>query len=260
MAIVKADALYVQVANEMRASILSGAWAPGSQIPREEQLAAEYDVSRPTVRQAVASLRTEGLLDVFQGKGSFVRDRQAQGNVTMDQDITRSGTRYTTGATAWTAMEAPVTVQLRIDAQAAVLLEITEGEAAYMVECPLLHPDSGTRALHRMILPLERITGTPLAKNAAVTAAKAYAILATAHGDLQWRETVGARMPQPDERSSLRLGDGIPLLISQRLTLTQADQRPLILETTSLGAGGATFAYTLHATTKTRRSTPQPPN
>ena len=170
----------------------------------------------------------------------------------MEQDITRTGTRFTTGTDQWTPTEKPTVMHLRIDADTAALLDMTEGEAAYAVEYPLLHQASGTRALHRIILPIERITGTPLAKNAAVPAAKTYAILTTAHGDLEWRETVGARMPQPDERTTLQLPEGIPLLISQRLTLAQDGRRPLILETTSLGAGGAQFAYTLHAISGSR--------
>jgi GntR family transcriptional regulator len=249
MAVIKTEALYKQVANEMRASITSGQWPAGTQIPPEEQLSAAYDVSRPTVRQAVAALRTEGLLDVHQGKGSFVRDRHARSSAVMEQDITRSGTRYTTGADGeWTTIDKVSATFVRIDAEAAAILDITKGEDAYAVEYPLLHQATGTRAMHRMILPVERITGTPLAKNAAVIPAKAYAILATAHGDLEWRETVGARMPQPDERATLQIGEGVPLLISQRLTLAKKDRRrPLILETLRLGAGGAQLAYTLNS-------------
>ncbi|WP_160311628.1 GntR family transcriptional regulator [Streptacidiphilus melanogenes] len=38
------------------------------------------DVSRPTVRQAVASLRTEGLLDAQQRRGTFVRTQPTAGH------------------------------------------------------------------------------------------------------------------------------------------------------------------------------------
>ncbi|MEY9835525.1 hypothetical protein ABH941_000743 [Streptacidiphilus sp. EB103A] len=144
-------------------------------------------------------LRTEGLLDVQQGRGSIVRDRQAKAGVLMERAITRTGARYATGVDQWSRGGEPAAVHIRIDEASAELLEIAEGEAAYAVECPLIHQASGTRALHPMILPMERITGTPLAKNAAVSVAKAYAILATANGELEWRETVGARMPQPDD-------------------------------------------------------------
>ncbi|MEY9941278.1 GntR family transcriptional regulator [Streptacidiphilus sp. MAP5-3] len=258
MAIIKAEALYKQVANEMRASIMTGEWEPGRQVPPEEQLSSLYDVSRPTIRQAVAALRTEGLLDVQQGRGTFVRDRQTHGSVLMDQSVTRTGNRYSTWADQWAQVGEPAAVHLRIDAATAALLELAEKDAAYAVECPLIHEPSGTRALHRMILPMENITGTPLAKDAAVSVAKAYAILATAHGELEWRDTVGARMPQPDERTTLHLAEGVPLLIAQRLTLTSADDRPLILETTSLGAGQAQFAYAIQASPKPKATKAKP--
>ena len=252
MAVIKAGALYRQVAAEMRASIASGEWATGTQIPREDQLAELYDVSRPTVRQAVAELRAEGLLDVRQGRGSFVRDRDARNAVDMEQYVTRTGTRYATGTDQWARSQEPTTVRVRLDPHSAALLDLAEGEAAFQVECPLIHEASGTLAIHRMIMPMERITGTPLAKAAVDSVAKVYATLAAANGDLEWRETVTARMPNPDELTSLQLPEGVPLLISHRVTLAQADQRPLILETTTLGASSAQFAYAFQPTIKAR--------
>ncbi|MEZ0095836.1 GntR family transcriptional regulator [Streptacidiphilus sp. EB129] len=247
MAVIKTEALYKQVANEMRNSITSGEWPPGSKVPTEEQLSALYEVSRPTVRQAAAALRTEGLLDIRQGKGTYVRDRSTGAAAIMNRNITRTATGYAFDADAWTQAEEPTSVRLRIDPDSAALLDIAPGEAAYGIERPLIHQPTGTRALHRMILPMERITGTPLAKKPTIQVSDVFAALAAAHGELEWHETVDARMPHPDERASLHLPEAVPLLIAQRLTLTEADQRPLTLETTSLGAGRARFAYTIQA-------------
>src|SRR4051812_18185286 len=66
-------ALYQQVAAAIRDAILSGEFAPDSLLPSEAQLMTRYQVSRPTVRNAVSALRAEGLIDVRHGKGSFVR-------------------------------------------------------------------------------------------------------------------------------------------------------------------------------------------
>lgn len=44
---------------------------PGSSIPTERSLAADFDVSRTTVRQALAELTVEGRLLRVQGKGTF---------------------------------------------------------------------------------------------------------------------------------------------------------------------------------------------
>ncbi|WP_019810885.1 FadR/GntR family transcriptional regulator [Saccharomonospora halophila] len=52
--------------------ILAGDLAPGEQLPSENTLIAEYGVSRTVIREAVTRLRAEGLVETFQGRGSFV--------------------------------------------------------------------------------------------------------------------------------------------------------------------------------------------
>src|SRR3954463_13557820 len=47
---------------------------PGSPIPTERSLAADFDVSRTTVRQALADLTVEGRLLRVQGKGTFAAE------------------------------------------------------------------------------------------------------------------------------------------------------------------------------------------
>lgn len=64
--------LYAQVASVMRQRIESGHWAKGDKISTLEELGAEFSVARVTIRQAVELLRDEGLLDVQQGRGTFV--------------------------------------------------------------------------------------------------------------------------------------------------------------------------------------------
>ncbi|SIS64380.1 GntR family transcriptional regulator [Alicyclobacillus vulcanalis] len=66
--------LYQQLKSELLEKILSGAWPPGEQIPSEAELAAMYDVSRTTVRQAVGDLVTAGFIVRRQGKGTYVAD------------------------------------------------------------------------------------------------------------------------------------------------------------------------------------------
>lgn len=59
------------VLDELRARILSGAFAPGSPL-RQEALADELGVSRIPVREAIRLLSSEGLVDVQPHKGAFV--------------------------------------------------------------------------------------------------------------------------------------------------------------------------------------------
>lgn len=60
-------------ADSIRSEIASGRWAVGSRIPIEPQLALRLGVSRGTVREAVRTLVSHGLLEVRQGSGTYVR-------------------------------------------------------------------------------------------------------------------------------------------------------------------------------------------
>lgn len=64
--------VYKQIADELRARIRSGEYAPGMRIPSEAQLVSDFGVARMTVRQGLAVLQQEGLVEVVRGKGMFV--------------------------------------------------------------------------------------------------------------------------------------------------------------------------------------------
>jgi GntR family transcriptional regulator len=68
---------YAQVIEELRRRIESGEYAPGSLLPSEHQLSAEFQIARPTVVRALRVLRQDGWIETQQGKGSFVRGRPA---------------------------------------------------------------------------------------------------------------------------------------------------------------------------------------
>lgn len=64
---------YQQLHRHISAAILSGDLAPDDQLPPERELADLADISRVTVRKAVAQLVEDGLIEQRQGAGSFVR-------------------------------------------------------------------------------------------------------------------------------------------------------------------------------------------
>lgn len=66
--------LYRQLELAIDARITSGEWGPGARVPSEPELCRTYQVSRITVRQALASLQRRGLVVRGRGKGTFVRD------------------------------------------------------------------------------------------------------------------------------------------------------------------------------------------
>ncbi|WP_426408450.1 GntR family transcriptional regulator [Bradyrhizobium ganzhouense] len=68
-------ALHRQLFVILRDQILRGLYPPGTAIPNEEALGSEFDVSRITVRRAVADLESSGFLHKRHGRGTFVSDR-----------------------------------------------------------------------------------------------------------------------------------------------------------------------------------------
>jgi DNA-binding FadR family transcriptional regulator len=60
-------------ADSIRAEIANGRWPVGTRIPIEPELAQMLGVSRGTVREAVKTLVSGGLLEARQGSGTYVR-------------------------------------------------------------------------------------------------------------------------------------------------------------------------------------------
>jgi len=83
--------LYCQVIEILKRNITSGDWKVGSQIPTEDQLCNHYNVSKATIRLAIAELSSQGLLKKFQGKGTFVRRRRPEHRITMLMPLGEEG-------------------------------------------------------------------------------------------------------------------------------------------------------------------------
>ena len=64
-----------EVGADLERRIRRGDFPPGGRLPSESQLAAQFGVSRTVVREAIARLRAEGLVDSRQGAGAFVMQR-----------------------------------------------------------------------------------------------------------------------------------------------------------------------------------------
>ncbi|EKT64795.1 pyruvate dehydrogenase complex transcriptional repressor PdhR [Providencia burhodogranariea] len=58
--------------------IFEGTLRPGEKLPPERELARQFDVSRPSVREAIQTLEAKGLLSRRQGGGTFVQKQMWQ--------------------------------------------------------------------------------------------------------------------------------------------------------------------------------------
>ncbi|MCF6314495.1 MAG: GntR family transcriptional regulator [Verrucomicrobiales bacterium] len=61
------------VLRELEAMIMDGRLSTGAKLPPERELAEQFGVSRPTLREALQKMEAKGLLDHRQGGGNFIR-------------------------------------------------------------------------------------------------------------------------------------------------------------------------------------------
>ncbi|WP_052035923.1 FadR/GntR family transcriptional regulator [Tumebacillus flagellatus] len=78
----KSKKTYEQVAEQIKRMIEQGHLQPGDKLPPMIDLAREFGVSRPTVREAFSTLVGMGLIDLRHGEGTFVQNVDVQTMVT----------------------------------------------------------------------------------------------------------------------------------------------------------------------------------
>ncbi len=67
------------VLKQLEQMILEGSLQPGDKLPPERELALEFAVSRPSLREAIQKLETKGLVTRRQGGGTFINDNILSG-------------------------------------------------------------------------------------------------------------------------------------------------------------------------------------
>lgn len=80
------EALPLRVASLLAREIESGDLNPGSRLPTEQQLAERFGVSRNVVREAVAQLRADGMVEARQGIGAFVLAPEQRAAIRIDRE------------------------------------------------------------------------------------------------------------------------------------------------------------------------------
>ena len=79
---------YSEIADKLREEIKAGAYDKSGKLPTEYELVTRFNVSRQTVRQAISSLKAEGVVYQIQGSGTFVSKE-----VPADRRVTESAFR-----------------------------------------------------------------------------------------------------------------------------------------------------------------------
>ncbi len=81
------SAQYARIKESLRSQIARGLLSPGDRVPSENQLAADFSVSRMTARRALLELAENGVILRSQGLGSFVADTRPMSAINQVRNI-----------------------------------------------------------------------------------------------------------------------------------------------------------------------------
>ena len=81
--------LYHQIYLDMRQMIQQEVIPPGGMLPPELEICQAYNVGRQTIRQAIARLVDDNLVERFAGKGTFVRSVQSLRQFFLDRSFSQ---------------------------------------------------------------------------------------------------------------------------------------------------------------------------
>ncbi len=221
---------YRQLADLIRIAIEEGEYAPGSELPPEDQLARLHGVSRATVNRAVVILRGEGAVRVQRGKGTVVRELP----VLRREGIARQRASARGSGDARGAFQAELE---RLGLAARSDVEVATEPASAEIAA-LLGTEPGSPVVTRRrrmygndvpvqlatsFLPGDIASGTALA-SADPGPGGIYSRLADlGHEPVRYSESVRVRLPAEDEASFL---------------VMDAEQRVLALRRVASAAGG----------------------
>ncbi|MFD3995443.1 GntR family transcriptional regulator [Streptomyces sp. NPDC058583] len=210
------------IAADLRTQITAGHLQAGARLPSEPRLAAQYKVSTPTLRNALALLQAEGLIDKIHGKGNYVRQplrrlTYAEGHLTPDADL------HVTIRTT----------NLRARGDLIPLLKVPSRTPLTEFLC-LTHQGETPHSLARIYVPRElEPAELPWPRP----------------GRAETREVFTARLPTLEEAFTLRISSTLPVLA---ITRVSSDTTGRVVEGALLVLPGdrTNALFTIHHTTE----------
>lgn len=242
-------AFYRQIAGHLRDAVTSGQLGPGDRIPSERELMEHYGVQRETVRQAIALLRSEGVLVARHGKGVFVREiapvvrvsssrfsrkeREGKGLPAFAAEMARLGREWHQELTEVGRAPVPPEAAERLRIEPGTEVAVRR-RRMYVEGVPLQLADS--------YVPLQIAEGTAILEENSGPGGIYSRIEEKGHRLSHATEELQARMPQPEERSQLALDPGVPVVTLIR-TAFDTDDNPVEVLLSVVAGDKQVFVY-----------------
>ncbi len=224
---------YRDLAALLRRGIDQGDYPPGSTLPKQADMAAAYEVNVKTIRNAVALLEAEGLVTPIRRRGTVVRKRPPMRRLGAER-YSKSKWKYgdsvafiadrEASGQSWQRTDQTQTVELvHPPVRAADVLGVDPDSHVYARARIVKQDGRPTHTLTSYYRPAD-VEGTPLVDPTPGPAGRGggFAVL-TLQGlePHEVTETFHARMPTPDEMTTLELPAGEPVMILERITRTK---------------------------------------
>ncbi|MBD2251296.1 phosphonate metabolism transcriptional regulator PhnF [Nostoc parmelioides FACHB-3921] len=213
--------IYVQIADKLRQNIHQGIYQLGEQLPTETKLAEQFAVNRHTLRQAIALLKTEGLLRVDRGRGTFVAAKTIR--YAIGKRVRYNQTLKTQGLQA--KFQLLRVLEVLADDAVAKGLEIPCGEPVALIE-RLGLADEEPISVGTGYFPLKRFPDFLEPKNIKFLREQQSIsqLLQQVYGcDHIRRSTcVSARLVQPQDAKWLQIPLNQPILLAESVNVDQA--------------------------------------
>ena len=211
---------YHQLKQILLAELRDRELAPGDRLPGDHELCATYAVSRTVVRQALAELETEGVIERVKGRGTFVAQRRTSEHLVqsltgLSEDVAARGSHLRSEVRRREVVPA--------DAPIAALLELPAGAPVLVIE-RLRFVDGEPWVLVTTYLPHAVAPGL---LQDDLTEQSLYALLETKYGVTltHGRRGVEAAVASDDLAAALQVAPGAPLLVLR--STSYAGPRPV---------------------------------
>jgi GntR family transcriptional regulator len=252
-------AKYREIADVLRARIVSGEYAPGTALPLRRDIAADHGVSEITVRKATDLLAKEGLV-TSRGRGGVAVHRHPDRVrlVVRQRQIERDELGYYSGHEVqhWRALPWPDGERTRIEtapapADIAEHLGVATGTGLTVRRRLVGDPElEGHRQLADSWIAEWTVNEVPVLTGDTGMGGLYDRVEEWAGRALAWREEVSARMPSPEEVEALLIPRaGIPLLRVLRVTFLpergKQPERVVEVQDIRMSAGAFAVGYPL---------------
>jgi GntR family transcriptional regulator, phosphonate transport system regulatory protein len=144
-------AVWKQIEKTLLSEIMSGTIAPGDRLPSESALADRFSVNRHTIRRALAELSAQDILQIENGRGTFVTEKalryKLSKRIRSVESMLRDG--HDMVVKILNAAQSPATVEI------ATALDVEPGSLLWIIES-LSTIDKRPTIHARHCFPLER--------------------------------------------------------------------------------------------------------